>query len=453
MRSLSKAVTIGALLALGAAACTDYLSGPGLTESPNAPTAASRDQRLTAIQAAMTVQLTGTLARSACVWMQQCAGVDRQYSGLEVYAITEDDFDTEFSQVYGGGGLLDIRFIEADAAKAGDSVYVGVAKVIEALDVGTAADLWGDIPYSEAVGSNPTPHFDSQQSVYAALLTLLDQAIAELAPASPGLGAGPADLWYGGDRTQWRELARTLKARIYLHLAERDASNYAKALTEAQQGISDPSHDLNTYQSSATSENNMWYQFQVVDRNTYLRMGAELVDSIMNQRADPRLASYFSPLAGGVYHGAAPGDGIDDSKQSNLSDTRISPSFRQPLVTRAEVQLIIAEAAYQTGDPTTALASLNAERRAAGFPIDLVGITGPALLDSIMIEKYVAMFQNIETWNDYKRECIPALEPTAGTEVIGRPLYGSSEINTNPNFPPGGEPANGRNWNDPNPCP
>ena len=73
-----------------------------------------------------------------------------------------------------------------------------------------------------------------------------------------------------------------------------------------------------------------------------------------------------------------------------------------------------------------------------------------ALLDSIMVEKYVVMFQNIETWNDYKRTCIPALEPTAGTEVIGRPLYGSSEINANPNFP--GEPANGRNWNDPNPC-
>src|SRR5947199_10861704 len=118
------------------------------------------------------------------MWMQQCAGVDRQYTAFEVYDITEDDHDTEFNQVYSGGGLVDIRFIEADAAKAGDSVYVGVAKVIEALDVGTAADLWGGIPYSEAVGTNATPPFDSQQSVYAALQTLLDQAIAE--PGGPG---------------------------------------------------------------------------------------------------------------------------------------------------------------------------------------------------------------------------------------------------------------------------
>jgi hypothetical protein len=67
-------------------------------------------------------------------------------------------------------------------------------------------------------------------------------------------------------------------------------------------------------------------------------------------------------------------------------------------------------------------------------------------------EKYVATFQNIEAFNDYKRACIPALAPAGGAaQVIARPLYGTSEINTNPNVP--GEPANGRNWNDANPCP
>ena len=67
-----------------------------------------------------------------------------------------------------------------------------------------------------------------------------------------------------------------------------------------------------------------------------------------------------------------------------------------------------------------------------------------------MSEKYVVTFQNIEAWNDYKRTCFPVLTPASGTQVIARPLYGSSEINTNPNFP--GEPATERNWNDPNQC-
>ena len=217
MRNATKYV-IPALLALGALGCSSFVTGPGLTTDPNAPSAATRDQRLVSVESAMTVQLTGTLARAVCIWMQQCAGVQRQYSTLGLYNTTEDDFDTEFTQVYGGGGLIDIRAIEQEAVAAGDSVYEGVGKVLEALDVGTAADLWGDIPYSEAVGDSANPHYDAQQDVYAAVQTVLDQAITEL--AGPGTGPGQVDLWYNGDATKWMQLAHTLKARFYLHTAE-----------------------------------------------------------------------------------------------------------------------------------------------------------------------------------------------------------------------------------------
>ena len=509
MRTSSKLLMLGALLAFGAAACGDFLSGPGLTTDPNAPTAATRDQRLAAVQSAMGVQITGTLARSACMWMQQCAGVDRQYATLELYNTTSSDFDSEFTQVYTGGGLIDMRLIQADAAAAGDSVYVGVAKVLEALNIGTAADLWGDIPYSQAVGSATAPVFDTQQSVYNALLTLLNQAIAEL--AGPGSGPGGIDLWYSGDKTAWTELAHTLKARIYLHLAPKVAGSYASALAEARLGLSTAAHDLRTWQSVATTEWNIWYQFQIVQRDTYLRTGAELVDSIMKKRNDPRLAAYFSPIAppawaashkyplrtkifdsnGNMeqvtaetldstsgaaapiwnttlygtttdnhvtwtnvgplpYAGAQPGDAYDPAVESNISTTRLAQGFRQPMVTFAEVQLIIAEAAYQTGDQVGALASLNAERAAAGFTTPLLGITGVALLDSIMVEKYVALFQNIESWNDIKRTCIPALVPAnlinAGGHVISRPFYGVTELSTNSNAPT--DAPGQRNWND-----
>lgn len=446
MRRSLLTLLCGALLVLGASGCSDYLSGPGVGTNPNQPSSASRDQRLAAVQASMTTLLTGSLARAACMWTQQCAGVDRQYATLEKYVTTEDDFNGEWQRVYDGGGLIDIRFIEADAAQAGDSVYEGVAKVIEAMDVGTAADLWGDIPYSDAAGANPTPKFDSQQSVYAALQGVLDQAIAEL--GGPGAGPGKVDLWYGGDAAKWTQLAHTLKARYYLHVAERDPANYARALAEANLGISDSARDLKTHQSTASTEWNVWYQFQVVQRSGYLDMGAELVN-LMVARSDPRLPNYFAKDGNGLYQGANPGDASDPTTQSNLSATRLAQTYRQPLVTHAENLLIISEAAWQTGDTARALDSLNAERVGAGLSA-LSGIPAQALLDSIMIEKYVVMFQNIEVWNDYKRECIPALVPASGTAVIARPLYGSSEANTNPNFP--GEPATGRNWNDPNPC-
>jgi hypothetical protein len=45
---------------------------------------------------------------------------------------------------------------------------------------------------------------------------------------------------YGGDKELWIAAAHTLKARMYMHLAELDASNYAKALTETDAGIASP---------------------------------------------------------------------------------------------------------------------------------------------------------------------------------------------------------------------
>jgi hypothetical protein len=109
------------------------------------------------------------------------------------------------------------------------------------------------------------------------------------------------------------------------------------------------------------------------------------------------------------------------------------------------------------------LTHLNNARAVAPLPA-LAGITGTALRDSIMTEKYVALFQNIEVWNDYRRMCIPALTPfNTGSvnpiwrgKIPGRLYYGGTEGNVNSHIPaPGTQIAtNGlRNPNDPADCP
>jgi hypothetical protein len=82
-------------------------------------------------------------------------------------------------------------------------------------------------------------------------------------------------------------------------------------------------------------------------------------------------------------------------------------------------------------------------------------------LTDIMLEKYIALFQNIEVWNDYKRTCVPTLARyQTATETPGRLPYGSAERTNNPNIPlpsayPTGTtgPSRLRNWNDPAQCP
>jgi hypothetical protein len=166
---------------------------------------------------------------------------------------------------------------------------------------------------------------------------------------------------------------------------------------------------------------------------------------------DNRLSKYFAPNDAGNFVGANPGDISTGGSRSTLSSTRLNPAFAQPLATWAENQLIIAEAANQTGDDPTARTSLNAVLVNAGLTPVGGGVSGAALLQAIMTEKYIRLFQNPEVWSDYRRTCLPALTPASGTSSIpARLAYPLSERNANPSIP-GGGPL--QNWNDPNPCP
>src|SRR5262245_11091849 len=106
---------------IAAAALTgcNWLDASDAVHNPNQPTSATTDQLMVSTQTALTMNYTSDLARTACVWMQQCAGTERQYLQLGVYDYGEDSFDIPFSIVYTGGGLIDLRRMEDNA---GDSL-------------------------------------------------------------------------------------------------------------------------------------------------------------------------------------------------------------------------------------------------------------------------------------------------------------------------------------------
>ncbi len=447
-------LALSALLpAMLLAGCSDWLTAPKAKTDPNNPTTAGRDQLLVGVETAQTTLQTGDLARTLSLWVQSMSGTQRQYSLLDNYQFDEDAYSADWSLVYTGGGLIDIRTIESQALEAGDSLYAGVGYVLEALTMGTAADVWGDIPYSQAVSDSVlTPELDPQQQVYAMVQAKLDTAIAFLrCTASTCTGPRGADLWYGqdddtDDAAQWTELAHTLKARYYMHTAEVDPGAYTLALAQADSGISSPANDLVSYQSNDPNEWNLWYQFMVIQRSGYTGAGQFMVN-LLKSDDDPRLQRYFAPNSGGEIVGAPPGGGAVSA--SDISSTRLAPNFRQPMVTYAENQLIIAEAALHEGEPATALTAYNAERTSQDVPT-----AGSVTLQDVMSEKYIALFQQVEPWNDYKRTCLPALDPAGNASAVpGRILYPlSAERNANPNIPaPSDQPQ--RNWNDPNPCP
>lgn len=336
-----------------------------------------------------------------------------------------------------------------------------------------AADIYGDVPYREAAGDVATPVLDPQAQVHSDLQALLSDAITNLGATGPGPGA--LDLAYGGNTTKWIEAANTLKARLYMHTVELDNNQIdnaalGNAVTYALLGISSPANDLKSRHTSQPGEDNMWYQFKVRSGfGNFVVAGRALVD-LMVARNDPRLSEYFNASDPGPYGGLDPFGGRSPGATNTISlleGTRNSPTFAQPIVTHLENELILAEAYYRLGQTASAQTHFdNARASVSGL--------GPKTIASIadvMEEKYVAMFQSIEVWNDYKRSCYPALVPVPtaafGNKVPGRLFYGTSESNANPNVPSrsvqlqvGGNivstpPANPgfRNPNDPNACP
>src|SRR5665213_949141 len=378
-------------------ACNNFLTGGELSTDPNRPTSGTPQARFEATQPSLWALLSSDLARVTSVWVQQLEGINFQYTSVNIYVHDESTTGGFEAGLYTGGGLVDLREIQSEARASGDSLLLGQAQVVEGLMMGTGADLFGDLVYSQALTNTPNPTLDNQMDVYTAIQTLLSDAIVNLgATGSSNFGAGGSDLVYGGNRAKWIQLAHTLKARFYLHTAEVVPTAYAAALTEAAQGITDPADDYKAIWSGALNEQNFWYQFFINQRAGYIVPNPFFVSLLAG---DARLHQYFN------------------ATNDDLSATRLDPTFSQPIVTAQENLLIWSEAAYRTSDPGTALNELNAARavaaancsaeRGTACVIPLVAASGSPLLHAILTEKYIAEFQNIEAYNDYKRTCFP----------------------------------------------
>ncbi len=469
-----RVVLVSLGLVLGAAGCNGFLTGDKLSSNPNSPSTATIQTLFVAMQGARFAQHEGPIAMLECMWVQTCGAVNGRFvelGGRYNYGASSNlgAEAGDWATIYTGGGLIDIRNIKAGAVSAGDSVYLGVTKIWEAFTMGMAADMWSGIPYSQA-GVNATPDTDSQIAVYNAVQTLLSQAIAELTNDNVSThGPLSSDLVFGGltpanQRAAWIATAWTLKARYWLHVVNAAANGklsgltapqvYDSAIAAAMNGISDPTgaHDFHSTHFTATTQQNMWSQFQQFSGfGADLEAGKPLVD-YMKARTDPRIPLYFCKDKVGGYGGDSFNQVINPDSVSNFSclPPRFAPTASVPYVTYAERELILAEANSTTargagGNDATALGYLNAELAVPGSasgttlaPLPtVVGVTGAALRDSIMLEKWVVMFQNIEGLLDYRRTCRPAITPVAGNFlsiafVPGRLFYPQSERNVNP---------------------
>ena len=236
----------------------------------------------------------GYLSRLVTMFMQQLGG--QLYSHADDYKCAPLDWrlDDRWSDLIWNRWTCRFKDNTKQVRTQEKYLLKGISQLWEALTFSTAADLWGDLPYSQAVNSLYTePEFDSQKSIHDATLNLIDRAIENIETGQDFSNLN--DFTFNGDQEKWLACARTLQARITLNWAEvNGASAYAEALALAGGGVSDPtgSSDWKPFhQEGSDGEESIWHQF--FEENLYVMGAGILLVDMLKKDNDGRLTIYF----------------------------------------------------------------------------------------------------------------------------------------------------------------
>lgn len=369
---------------------------------------------LPSIQVQMAYLIGGNDAvRPTNIWMQYFDGVDRQSLTTATYIMAPSDPNNFWNNMY-AGAMKDIEVLVKSADAKGSPVYRGVAKVCMASCLGEMTNLFGAIPYSDALnGVVLTPKYDKQSTVYNTIRTLLTEAQADLDAKSVIALSG--DLIYGNDISLWKKAAKALLARTELNLSKvKGASAYTSALANIAGSFTSVNDDMLLGFGDSESNANPIYQFMVQRGDVVM---CKTFTDLLNTSSDPRLPFYVTKGSAKDYNGSDPGSQKSGAALPGKYNADInSPVF---FMSYAELRFIEAEAKYQTGDKDGALVAYKAA--VAASVLKVTGNANATWLDAninnetaatltlatIFKQKYLALYSQNQPFTDYRRTGLP----------------------------------------------
>lgn len=439
---MRKAVALFMVVVL-VSSCDSWID-PEINIDPDAPGDVPISLLLPAIQQSIGFTILGNDAvRPTNILMQLMDGVDRQSFTQARYQILPSDVDNYWASLY-TDAMINAQIMMEKAEEQESPQNMGVAKVLLAYSLGIGTDLFGDIPWTEALKGGEgvlQPEYDSQQDIYTAILDLLNGAISDLGQDDE-LGINQ-DVIYGGDPDAWIAAAYALIARAHLQLSEVNG-DFASVLSAVGNAISSVDGDMLV--PFEASNNNPLYQF--MEQRTDVRMCQTLLDEL-NATSDPRIPAYFAVDGEGGYSGSAPAtQNADASYPGPYIASDDSPVV---LISYAEVKFIEAEAAFRSGATARALAAYQ-----AGVAASLEQVTGAVdadwmaanidneteaglSLQKIMLQKRHALVGQVQPFSDWRRTGIPNLTLAPGatqTAIPRRMPYPQGELIYNPDNVP-----------------
>lgn len=463
--------------------------------SPNNTNAVPPSVQLPTITIGTGFVVGNTLGRDADLFIQHYAGIANQPQTEDRYVINgnydnEWEFDLYTYNLNGSQTLI-------SSTQATSPAYAGIAKLIKAYNFALTTDLWGDIPYSQALQGLTTihPKFDKQQDIYQgatgiqSLFDLVREGLADLDKPSV-LTPGADDVVYKGDLTKWRKVGNMLLLKFANTVSVKDPALATKVINEVLAKGADGSAAINANAEdfevpfgTAVGNTSPFYSYNITNRPDDQMASKRFLDSLAVFK-DPRLPKYFTTTPDnltptnittfGKFSGFENGSNVRPpirTDRSVYSGYVLGVGGEAPvrLLTNFQRAFILAESAvtlktagdanalYQEGIrlsmKKTGLSTADIDAYFAANPaIVTLGGSDEHKVSQIIRQKWTAWVGNgYEAYNDYRRTGYPKLQPALNVSVTPnipqRLLYPPSEVAGNgANIPQGNVALADRVW-------
>ncbi|ALW84914.1 hypothetical protein AUC43_07305 [Hymenobacter sedentarius] len=299
-------ITLAAAVALSTFSCNrdKFLD---VNTSPNSPAVVTMPLLFTSTVVYSGFVATNDLGRAAALFVQHKAGTGNQMADYDRYNI-RGSFDNQWNLELYGGTLINSQTLIDLAATKSSPAYGGIAKLLKAYNFSIATDLYGDVPYSQALKGreNQHPRYDKQEDIYKgnsalgiqSLIDLVKEGLADLDKPStlkPGTTDDPVYGKTANNIAQWKKMGNMLLLKFANTISKKEPALATSLINQAAAGaFTSNADDFEVPFGSASGNQNPLYSFNYVNRPLDQMLSQRLLDS-MRVVNDPRLPIYFTP--------------------------------------------------------------------------------------------------------------------------------------------------------------
>jgi hypothetical protein len=178
--------------------------------------------------------------------------------------------------------------------------FTSVAKIVRVTAMQRVTDIYGPIPYTQAMKGGESVPYDSQETLYKTFLQELAESVDSLTafvdthPAAASKRMAGYDIIGRGDNVLWIRFANSLRLRMAMRIVKVNPT-LAKATAEAavshKYGVLS-SADRNIEVSEASLQNPL---NEITFSYGDIRVGAPMI-AMLKGYSDPRLPKYACPI-------------------------------------------------------------------------------------------------------------------------------------------------------------